>query len=179
MKINETHLKGCYIIEPTVFNDERGSFYEGYHQQKMEATIGEKLNFIQDNVSISKKNVLRGLHFQGSKFSQAKLVQVLQGEVLDVIVDIRKDSPTYGEHLKVNLSHNNKKLIYLPRGMAHGFLALTDNVIFTYKCDNYYHPQEESGIIYNDPDLNINWGLDKSEIILSDKDYKLLNFKEI
>ena len=173
MKIIETLLSGCYVLEPTAFKDERGLFFESYHQKRLEDYIGKKINFVQDNISISKKGVMRGLHYQTGIHSQAKLVQVLKGEVLDVVVDLRKESSTFGQHFKLKLSPENRDIIFIPKGMAHGFLALTNEVIFAYKCDEYYHPQSEAGILFNDLELDINWEFTETNMILSEKDLKL------
>ena len=178
MKIIETLLSGCYVLEPTAFKDERGLFFESYHQKRLEDYIGKKINFVQDNISISKKGVMRGLHYQTGIHSQAKLVQVLKGEVLDVVVDLRKESSTFGQHFKLKLSPENRDIIFIPKGMAHGFLALTDEVIFAYKCDEYYHPQSEAGILFNDPELDINWEFTETNMIISEKDLKLPLWKD-
>ena len=170
MKVTETHLKGCFIIEPTIFDDGRGSFFESFNLQKFEEKIGLKINFVQDNQSTSQRGVLRGLHFQKGEFAQAKLVRVIQGKVLDVVVDIRRNSETFGQSFSIELSGENNKQLFVPRGFAHGFAVLEDNTIFFYKCDNYYNKESEGGLIYNDSDLNINWKLKEEEIILSEKD---------
>lgn len=179
MKITETQLKGCFIIEPKIHVDDRGFFFESYHKTLFEEAIEKTIDFVQDNISISKKGVLRGLHYQTGVHSQAKLVQVLKGEVLDVIVDLRKKSSTFGQHFKLKLSSENRKSIFIPKGMAHGFLALTEEVIFTYKCDGYYHLPSEAGIIYNDPDLQIDWEFEETDMILSEKDLKLPLWKDL
>lgn len=179
MRITETVLKGCFIAEPKVFKDDRGLFYESYQAEKLHNALGYMVNFVQDNQSISKKGVLRGLHFQNGDHAQAKLVRVVKGEVLDVIVDLRKDSSTFGQHLKINLSEDNKKSIFIPKGMAHGFLTLSEEAIFTYKCDMYYHPSSEKGIIYNDKDLNIDWEVPIAGLLLSEKDLNLPTFKSV
>lgn len=179
MKVIESPLKGCFILEPIMFEDERGLFYESYRKNRFDKSIGGKVDFVQDNISISKKGVLRGLHFQKGVSAQAKLVNVLKGEVLDVIVDIRKGSPSFGKHFKMKLSAEIKTSIFLPKGMAHGFLALTDDVIFSYKCDAVYDPKLEAGILYNDPTLNINWEMAEEELILSEKDLKLPMLKDL
>ena len=173
MKVTETHLKGCFIIEPTVFNDERGSFFESFHQKKFDEKTGLKVNFVQDNQSISQRGVIRGLHFQKGKFAQSKLVRVIKGRVLDVAVDLRKDSPTFGKHFSIELTGNNNKQLFIPRGFAHGFSVLEDDTIFAYKCDHYYNKESESGVVYNDKDLDIDWMLNEEEMILVEKD-KLL-----
>ncbi|MCK0144116.1 dTDP-4-dehydrorhamnose 3,5-epimerase [Arenibacter sp. F26102] len=179
MKITKTRLEGCFILEPKIHVDERGLFFESYHKTNLEQAIGESINFVQDNISVSKKGVLRGLHFQTGKNAQSKLVQVLKGDVLDVVVDMRKESSTFGQHFKLKLSSKNKKSIFIPKGMAHGFLALTEDVIFSYKCDSHYHKEAESGIKYNDPDLDIDWEKDDMNLILSPKDLELPLWKEI
>ncbi|MEH0158152.1 dTDP-4-dehydrorhamnose 3,5-epimerase [Limibacter armeniacum] len=173
MTIQETNLKDCYIIEPTVFGDERGCFFESFNQRTFEKETGLSANFVQDNRSKSSFGVLRGLHLQLGEFAQAKLVSVLSGEVLDVAVDLREQSPTYGQHIAVKLSGENKKQMFIPRGFAHGFVVLSESAEFFYKCDNFYAPQAESGIIFNDPQLNIDWGLDESKLTISEKDQKL------
>ena len=179
MKVIESPLKGCYILEPITYEDERGLFYESYQKDRFDRSIGGKVDFVQDNVSISKKGVLRGLHYQKADSAQAKLVHVVKGEVLDVIVDIRIGSPSFGKHFKMKLSDENRTSIFIPKGMAHGFLALTDDVIFTYKCDALYNPKSEAGILYNDPNLNINWEMAENDLILSEKDLKLPLLKEL
>ncbi|ALM08454.1 dTDP-4-dehydrorhamnose 3,5-epimerase [Sediminicola sp. YIK13] len=179
MKVIESPLKGCYILEPITYEDERGLFYESYHKDRFDKSIGENVDFVQDNVSISKKGVLRGLHYQKGDSAQAKLVHVVKGEVLDVIVDLRKGSPSFGKHFKMRLSDENRTSIFIPKGMAHGFLALTDDVIFSYKCDALYNPKSEAGILYSDPALDINWEMAEEELILSKKDLKLPLLKEL
>ena len=178
MKVTETFLKGCFIIEPTVFGDKRGSFFEVFNKKIFKEKTGLDIDFIQDNQSISQRGVLRGLHLQKGEFAQAKLVRVIKGKVLDVAVDVRKDSPTYGKHFSIELSEENNKQLFVPRGFLHGFATLEDDTIFSYKCDNYYNPDAEDGVIYNDVSLNIDWKLDKDEIVLSKKDEKLKAFKE-
>lgn len=170
MKITKTHLDGCFEIDPHVIEDERGYFYESFNVKTFEEVTGINTNFVQDNQSKSKKGVFRGLHFQVPPYAQAKLVRVVSGEVLDVAVDLRKGSPTYGQHHAVVLSEKNKKQFYIPRGFAHGFLVLSETAEFFYKCDNYYHYPSDGGIRFNDPSLDIDWQMDESEIILSDKD---------
>ncbi|MFV0565523.1 MAG: dTDP-4-dehydrorhamnose 3,5-epimerase [Flavobacteriaceae bacterium] len=179
MNIVETKLKGCFILEPTVFKDERGYFFESFNQEKFNKAIGQNVTFVQDNESFSSKGVLRGLHYQIGEYAQAKLVRVVKGKVLDVVVDIRKESSTFGHHVSVELSEDNKKQLFLPRGFAHGFIVLSDTTIFNYKCDNFYKRVSEGGIIYNDPDLNIDWKLKKEEFIVSDKDLILPKLSEI
>ena len=179
MKLTETKLKGSFVIEPEVFEDSRGHFFESYHQQKFEDAIGQQIDFVQDNQSMSKQGVLRGLHFQNEQYAQSKLVRVIAGEVLDVIVDLRTKSETFGQHFKLRLSAENQKMIFIPKGMAHGFLTLTKSAIFSYKCDTYYHPAAENGIVYNDESLKIDWEYPSEKIILSQKDTELLKFKEV
>jgi dTDP-4-dehydrorhamnose 3,5-epimerase len=170
MKVIETKLKGCYIIEPNVIKDDRGYFMESYNEQKLAEAIGQPLRFVQDNESFSTKGVLRGLHYQCGEHAQAKLVRVLQGEVIDVAVDIRPNSPTYGQYETAVLSAENKKQFYIPRGFAHGFLVLSETATFFYKCDNFYNKDSEAGIFYNDPTIKIDWNFDTNKLIISDKD---------
>ena len=178
MKFTETKLKGCFILEPTVFGDHRGYFYESFNKQVFDGAIGQEVNFVQDNQSSSSYGTLRGLHYQKGEYAQAKLVRVLSGEVLDVAVDLREGSETYLGHVAVRLSAENRKQLFVPRGFAHGFVVLSETAEFFYKCDNFYNKESEGGIIYNDPDLNINWLVDKSEIILSEKDQQLKSIRE-
>jgi dTDP-4-dehydrorhamnose 3,5-epimerase len=173
MKVTETNLKGCFIIEPKVFKDERGYFFESYNAQKFNEAIGQKVLFVQDNQSFSTKGVIRALHYQIGVHAQAKLVRVLSGRVLDVAVDLRKDSPTFGEHVSIELSAENQKQLFIPRGFAHGFSVLSETAEFFYKCDNFYNKAAEGGIIYNDATLNIDWKIDKSDIEVSEKDLVL------
>lgn len=169
MNFIEQKIKGVWVIEPKVFQDARGYFMEAFKQAEFEANVG-KVNFIQDNESKSSYGVLRGLHYQKGEFAQAKLVRVLRGEVLDVAVDIRRSSPTFGQHVAVRLSEENKRQLFIPRGFAHGFVVLSPEAVFTYKVDNVYAPQSEAGIIFNDPKLGIAWGVDEADMLLSDKD---------
>ena len=171
MDFKKTAIEGVYIIEPRVFNDARGYFFEAWKQEEFNAHIGE-VNFIQNNESKSSRGVLRGLHYQKGDLSQAKLVRVIKGKVLDVAVDIRKSSPTFGQHVMVELSEDNKRQFFIPRGFAHGFLVLSDEAIFTYKVDNVYAPQAEAGIRWNDPALGIDWPIDPKEVLTSEKDLK-------
>ena len=171
MEFKKTAIEGVYIIEPRVFNDARGYFFEAWKQEEFNAHIGQ-VNFIQDNESKSSRGVLRGLHYQKGEFSQAKLVRVIKGRVLDVAVDIRKSSPTFGQHVMVELSEDNKRQFFIPRGFAHGFLVLSEEAIFTYKVDNVYAPQAEAGIRWNDPALNIDWPIAPREVLTSEKDLK-------
>ena len=177
-KFIETKIKDLYIIEPEVFSDSRGYFFESYNKRKFEE-FGIDVNFVQDNESKSTKGVLRGMHFQ-TKYPQGKLVRVTQGTVYDVAVDIRKNSPTFGMWEGVFLSDENKRQFYIPSGFAHGFLVLSENAVFNYKCTDYYMPQYECGFMYNDNDININWPLENIEtIILSEKDKNYKSFKEL
>mgnify|MGYP002522828873 CR=1 FL=1 len=169
MEYRKTAIDGVYIIEPRVFNDARGYFFEAWKQEEFEQNVGP-VKFVQDNESKSSFGVFRGLHYQKGDSSQAKLVRVVKGKVLDVAVDIRKSSPTFGKHVMVELSEDNKLQFFIPRGCAHGFLVLSEEAVFTYKVDNVYAPQADAGIRWNDPDLNIEWPLDESQLLLSDKD---------
>ncbi|TYA52214.1 dTDP-4-dehydrorhamnose 3,5-epimerase [Formosa maritima] len=178
MKVTETKLNGCFIIEPRIFNDKRGYFFESYNQSEFNKTLGLNIQFIQDNESYSTKGVLRGLHYQKGEFAQAKLVRVVKGSILDVAVDIRKESPTFGKHFSLELTEENKKQIFIPKGFAHGFIVLSDIAILSYKCDNVYNKESEGGIIYNDPSLNIDWHMPHDKLIISKKDLKLATFKK-
>lgn len=169
MEVIETKIEGLKIIRPNIYKDNRGYFFESYSQKKFEELVCDTV-FIQDNESSSKYGVLRGLHYQKPPFAQAKLVRVIKGEVLDIAVDIRKNSITYGKHFAVELSDKNRLQIYIPHGFAHGFIALSKEVICQYKCDNYYSPDHAEGIKWDDEQLNINWKLPYEDIILSDKD---------
>ena len=172
MNFIRTEIEDVIIIEPKVHGDERGYFVETFRADKLEEFLGYKINFCQDNESKSSKGVLRGLHYQLPPFAQTKLVRVIQGRVLDVAVDIRKGSPTFGKHVAVELSSENKKQLLVPRGFAHGFLVLEDETIFAYKVDNYYSPQNDRGIAFDDASLEIDWLLKKEELKLSQKDKK-------
>jgi dTDP-4-dehydrorhamnose 3,5-epimerase len=169
MKFIEQNIQGVRVIEPSVFSDDRGYFMESFKQSEFDKFVG-KTDFIQDNESRSTRGVLRGLHYQTGEFAQAKLVRVIEGRVLDVAVDIRKSSPTFGKYVAVELTAENKKQLFVPRGFAHGFVVLSDMAIFTYKVDNAYAPTHEASIIWNDPAIGIDWGISEDEIILSDKD---------
>ena len=171
MEYKETKIKGVFIIEPKVFNDARGYFMEAWKQAEFDEHVGRTV-FIQDNESKSSFGVLRGLHHQKGDASQAKLVRVIKGKVLDVAVDIRKSSPTFGQHVMVELSEENKRQFFIPRGFAHGFLVLSEEAIFTYKVDNPYAPQADAGIRWNDPDLGIEWPIDPAKVQTSEKDLK-------
>ena len=175
MKLRLTPIKDLVIIEPKVFEDSRGYFFEAYNKNAFHE-LGLDYDFVQDNQSYSTKGVLRGLHFQ-KHFPQAKLVRVLEGEVFDVAVDLRKNSPTFGKWYGVKLSAENKKMFMIPRGFAHGFLVLSDTAVFSYKCDDFYHPNDEGGIMFDDPDIGIEWPKIDVEYILSEKDKKHPWFK--
>ncbi len=165
-------ISDVFVIEPKVHGDHRGYFVETFRQDKFEAAVGYKINFVQDNESKSLKGVLRGLHFQLAPHAQSKLVRVIEGSVLDVAVDIRKGSPTFGQHVAVELSGDNKKQMFIPRGFAHGFVVLTDTATFAYKVDNYSSPECDRGLAFDDKALNINWQLDSQSLLLSEKDTK-------
>jgi len=173
MNFIETKLKGCFIIEPKVFHDERGYFMESFNQNTFNQGIGQEVTFVQDNQSFSSRGVLRGLHYQTGEHAQAKLVRVLQGEVLDVAVDLRPNSETFGQSYSILLSAENKKQFFVPRGFAHGFIVLSETATFFYKCDNFYNKESEGGLIYNDPSLAIDWGMSEEDLIISDKDQVL------
>jgi len=177
MKFVNTPIEGLVIIEPTVFGDNRGYFLESYNKKKFEEAIG-KVSFVQDNESKSSKGVLRGLHFQKPPYAQAKLVRCIEGKVLDVAVDIREGSETFGQHITVELSGENKKQVFIPRGFAHGFLVLSNSAIVSYKVDNSYAPAFDAGIRWDDSLLNIQWGVSESEVLVSEKDAKLPFFLE-
>ena len=179
MTISRNNISDSFIISPQVYEDERGIFFESFNQREFEDELGYAVNFVQDNHSVSNKGVLRGLHFQTGKHAQAKLVRVVRGEVIDIILDIRKDSPSFGEHFKVRLSEQNNKMLFIPKGVAHGFLALEEKTIFLYKCDAYYNKEAESGIIYNDPQWNIDWEFPSDKIVLSRKDSELPAYNEL
>ncbi|MGB0891253.1 MAG: dTDP-4-dehydrorhamnose 3,5-epimerase [Flavobacteriaceae bacterium] len=179
MIVKETNLKGCFVIEPKIFGDERGYFFESFNKEKFKDLTGIEIEFVQDNEAFSNRGVLRGLHFQKGEFAQAKLVRVVKGKVLDVVVDVRPNSKTYGQSFSIILSEENKKQLFVPRGFAHGYAVIEDNTVFVYKCDNYYYPQAEGGIIYNDSSLNIDWLLNKDEVLLSGKDKMLPLLKDL
>lgn len=177
MEYRKTEIDGVYILEPRVFNDARGYFFEAWKKEDFEEHV-DKVDFIQDNESKSSYGVLRGLHYQKGIYSQAKLVRVIKGKVLDVAVDIRKSSPTFGKHVMVELSDENKRQFFIPRGFAHGFLVLSDEAIFTYKVDNIYAPQHEASIRWNDEDINIQWPIDIKDVVTSEKDLKASSLKD-
>jgi dTDP-4-dehydrorhamnose 3,5-epimerase len=177
MNIIPTAIEGLVIIEPKVWKDDRGYFYESYNK-KLFADAGIHADFVQDNQSFSQKGTLRGLHGQADPFAQGKLVRVIQGKVIDVAVDIRKNSPTYGQHISIELSAENFRMFWVPPGFLHGFVTLEDNTIFTYKVTNLYDKASEIGVLWNDTDLNIDWGIRPEEAILSEKDKVLPSFKD-
>ena len=177
MEYKETDIKGVYIIEPRVFNDARGYFMEAWKKEEFEQHVG-KVDFVQDNESKSSFGVLRGLHFQKGSYSQAKLVRVIKGKVVDVAVDVRRSSPTFGKHVAVELSEDNKRQLFIPRGFAHGFVVLSQEAVFTYKVDNPYAPQADGGIRWDDPELGIVWPIDRASVLTSEKDLKLPLLKD-
>lgn len=170
MEYLKTEIEGVYVLEPRVFRDARGYFFESWRQADFDQHIGRHVEFIQDNESKSSYGVLRGLHYQKGEYSQAKLVRVIRGRVLDVAVDIRKSSPTFGKYVAVELSEDNKRQLFNPRGFAHGFLVLSDEAVFTYKVDNVYAPQHEASIRWNDKDINIEWPISADDVLTSEKD---------
>jgi len=170
MNFIPTKIEGCFIIEPKIINDERGYFMESFNENTFQKGVGQSVHFVQDNQSFSTKGVLRGLHYQTGVHAQAKLVRVLSGEVLDVVVDIRPGSVTFGQYVSVLLSSENQKQFFIPRGFAHGFLVLSETATFFYKCDNFYNKESEGGVIYNDPDINIDWQFPMNQLLKSEKD---------
>ncbi len=172
MNLIKAKIKDLYIIEPDVFSDSRGYFFESYTKKKLDDLLPENYIFVQDNESRSSYGVLRGLHYQLAPYSQTKLVRVIQGSVYDVAVDIRKGSPTFGQWVAVELTGENKKQFLIPKGFAHGFVVLSETAVFAYKCDAYYDPKAERGIIFNDPELGIDWQIDPADMIIADKDRK-------
>ncbi len=168
MKVTETPISNLLIVDPQVFEDDRGYFFESFNERKFSEILGMDIKFVQDNESFSSAGVVRGLHFQNPPFAQGKLVRVIHGSALDVVVDIRKKSETYGKHYSVELSSTNKRMLWIPPGFAHGFLSKENDTIFSYKCTDFYNPESEASILWNDPDLNINWEVD--DPIVSNKD---------
>lgn len=173
MNFIPTKLEGCFILEPKIILDERGYFMESFNENTFQKGTGKAVHFVQDNQSFSAKGVLRGLHYQTGEHAQAKLVRVLNGEVLDVVVDIRPESTTYGQYVSILLSSENQKQLFVPRGFAHGFLVLSDTATFFYKCDNFYNKESEGGLLYNDPKVNIDWNFPKEKLLISEKDLVL------
>lgn len=178
MNVINTDIQGVVIIEPKVFGDHRGYFFESFSEKDFAEAVGE-VKFVQDNESKSSYGVLRGLHFQKPPHAQAKLVRVVKGRVLDVAVDLRKGSPTFGKHVAVELTEENHRQLFIPRGFAHGFAVLSDEAVFQYKCDNYYAPQSEGSVLWNDPDIGIEWGIPSEDVMLSEKDRNAPLLKEI
>lgn len=178
MKVLKTAIEGLLIIEPTVFGDSRGYFFESYNKQRFKDETGLDIDFVQDNESMSSYGVMRGLHFQRPPFTQSKLVRCVRGKVLDVAVDIRKGSPTYGQHVAVELTEDNHRQFFVPRGFAHGFAVLSETAVFQYKCDNFYAPQDDGGINIKDETLGIDWQIPMDRAILSDKDLKHPNLAD-
>lgn len=179
MKVEQTQLEGCFIISPKIFRDNRGYFFESFNEEVFKRHTAIEVNFVQDNLSQSSKGVLRGLHFQTKPHEQAKLVTVIHGSVLDVCVDLRPNSKSFGKYFSMVLDGKERRQLFIPRGFAHGFLALEDNTLFSYKCDNYYNKDSERGIIYNDKTLNIDWGAKLEDINLSEKDSNLPTFESL
>lgn len=179
MKIKETYIKGLLLIEPDVFGDSRGYFMESFSAKKFREQTGLDVQFVQDNESRSSYGVVRGLHFQRPPYAQAKLVRVVSGRVLDVAVDLREGSPTYGRHFCVELSGDNHLQVFIPKGFAHGFAVLSDDAVFQYKCDEYYAPESEAAVIWNDPDLGIDWHLPSEDVRLSEKDKNHPRLKDL
>lgn len=171
MEVIKTAIEGVYVIEPKVFGDARGYFFESFSERVFQEKVGD-IHFVQDNESMSKYGVMRGLHFQRPPYAQSKLVRCVKGEVLDVVVDIRKGSPTYGQHVAVLLTEDNHRQFFIPQGFAHGFAVLSESAVFQYKCDNFYHPEADGGISILDESLGIDWGLTMEEALLSEKDTK-------
>ena len=178
MEIEKTDIEGCFIIKPRKFHDERGYFFESFNEAKFQELTGTKTKFVQDNQSYSSYGVLRGLHAQSGDYAQAKLVRVVKGEVLDVAVDVREGSSTFGKYVAVKLSAENNLQLFIPRGFLHGFVVLSETAEFFYKCDNYYNKESEKGVVYNDPDINIDWLVPTEKLNLSDKDIILPKLTE-
>lgn len=179
MKATETKLKGCFILEPNKFGDSRGYFFESFNERTFNELTGTETRFVQDNQSYSTRGVLRGLHAQAGEHAQAKLVRVMEGAVIDVAVDARPGSETFGQHVAVELSAENNLQLFVPRGFLHGFVVLSDTATFFYKCDNFYNKESECGVKFDDPALDIDWGIPATELIISDKDQILPTFKEV
>lgn len=179
LELEQTPLKDCFLLKPSVFRDHRGIFLESFSQRRFKEVTGLDVEFVQDNQSSSKKGVLRGLHFQKGKFAQSKLVRTLVGKVLDVVVDLRPGSPTFKKSFKAVLSDKNHHQLFVPAGFAHGFLTLSETSVFAYKCDQYFNKEADAGVYYNDPVFNIDWEFPEDQIILSEKDAKLPTFKDL
>jgi len=174
-----TAFRDLWVIEPKILTDNRGYFFESYHQKRFEAATGLNVNFVQDNQSFSTFGVMRGLHFQYGHAAQAKLVRAVMGKILDVVVDLRKNEPTFGKSFAIELSEQNQKQLFIPKGFAHGFVVLSASTQFCYKCDNFYDPNFESGILYNDPDLGLDWQLPTADLLVSPKDLELKTLAEL
>ena len=179
MKIIETEIQGLFIIEPDVYGDSRGYFFESFNKRRFEEQTGISVDFVQDNESRSTYGVVRGLHFQKPPHAQAKLVRVVSGRVLDVAVDLREGSPTYGKHVAVELSGENHRQVFIPKGFAHGFSVLSEEAVFQYKCDDYYAPETEGAVAWDDPDIAIDWRIPADDMILSEKDKKHPRLSEL
>lgn len=179
MQVVETPLKGCFLIKPRIFEDKRGVFLETYHRKRFSELTRIENEFVQDNQSVSKYGVLRGLHYQKGDYGQTKIVRVIYGKVLDVVVDLRPDSPTFKKTYSAILNDQNLHQLFVPKGFGHGFLTLSTKSVFAYKCDNYYTPDSEAGIIYNDPDLSIDWDFPEEKLIISEKDLQQPSIKEV
>ncbi|MGB7786115.1 MAG: dTDP-4-dehydrorhamnose 3,5-epimerase [Salinimicrobium sp.] len=179
LELERTPLKDCFLLKPSVFTDKRGTFIESFNQQRFEDATGLHLNFVQDNQSTSTRGVLRGLHFQTGPFAQAKLLRCPMGKVLDVVVDLRPDSPTFKKSFKAVLSDENHLQLFIPAGFAHGFITLSEKSLFAYKCDQYYNKEADAGVIWNDPALNIDWNFPEDQLILSEKDANLPTFEQL
>ncbi|KAF0239397.1 MAG: dTDP-4-dehydrorhamnose 3,5-epimerase [Sediminibacterium sp.] len=179
MQVEFTTLEGCFLIHDTFFGDNRGYFFESFNRKTFLEKTGLSVDFVQDNQSNSQRGVLRGLHFQNGEFAQAKLVRVLKGSVLDIAVDLRRESKTFGQHVAVELSEDSHTQFFVPRGFAHGFVVLSAEATFFYKCDNYYNKASEGGVLFNDPDLGIDWKIDSKDVIMSEKDIVLPRLKDM
>jgi len=179
LEIQHTPLKDCFVLKPRIFKDHRGTFYETYNQNLFNEVSGKDIDFVQDNQSTSTRGVLRGLHFQTGEMAQSKLVRVILGKVLDIVVDIRKDSKTFGQHFSIILDDKEQLQLFVPKGFAHGFITLSETSKFAYKCDNFYDKASEGGIIYNDATLALDWHLPKEDFIISEKDLELPSFLDI
>lgn len=179
LELEQTPLKDCFLLKPTVFRDHRGTFLESFSQRRFEEVTGLQMNFVQDNQSSSTKGVLRGLHFQKGKYAQSKLVRTVVGKVLDVVIDLRPDSPTFKQSFKAILSDENHHQLFVPAGFAHGFLTLSEKSVFAYKCDQYFNKESDAGVYFNDPVFNIDWEFPEDKMILSEKDKNLPTFEEL
>ena len=179
MEIQHTPLKDCFVLKPRIFKDHRGTFYETFNKNLFKEVSGKEIDFVQDNQSTSSYGVLRGLHFQSGEMAQAKLVRVIRGKVLDIVVDIRKESETFGQHFSIILDDKEQLQLFVPRGFAHGFITLSERSVFSYKCDDFYDKASEGGIIYNDATLALDWHLPKEDFIISEKDLLLPSFNEL